>query len=94
VNLQQKKKKREREENKSFLFFFEISGEDLWLMNSGDLKGQRETTSSSSSSSSRGKRAAVKLEIVEDPLEEKYGPLHKRSKASQTIQQVIFRFFF
>ncbi|KAJ6673432.1 hypothetical protein OIU85_012437 [Salix viminalis] len=56
-------------------------------MNPGNLKGQRETTSSSSSSSSRSNRAAVKLEIVEDSLEEKYGPIHKRSKASQTIQQ-------
>ncbi|KAI9393084.1 hypothetical protein POPTR_006G180500v4 [Populus trichocarpa] len=54
-------------------------------MNSGKLKGQRGTTSSSSSS--LDKRGAVKLEIVEDPLEEEYGPLHKRSKASQTIQQ-------
>ncbi|XP_011033365.1 PREDICTED: uncharacterized protein LOC105131880 [Populus euphratica] len=54
-------------------------------MGSGKLKGQRGTTSSSSSS--LDKRGAVKLEIVEDPLEEEYGPLHKRSKASQTIQQ-------
>ena len=58
-------------------------------MNSGKLKGQRGTTSSSSSS--LDKRGAVKLEIVEDPLEEEYGPLHKRSKASQTIQQVILK---
>ncbi|KAJ6923608.1 hypothetical protein NC652_017052 [Populus alba x Populus x berolinensis] len=54
-------------------------------MNSGKLKGQRGTTSSSSSS--LDKTGAVKLEIVEDSLEEEYGPLHKRSKASQTIQQ-------
>ncbi|KAF9680625.1 hypothetical protein SADUNF_Sadunf06G0141100 [Salix dunnii] len=55
-------------------------------MNSVKLKGQRETTSSSSSS--RDKRGAVKLEIAEDPLEEEYGPLHKRPKASQTIRQL------
>ncbi|KAJ6698677.1 hypothetical protein OIU79_012054 [Salix purpurea] len=54
-------------------------------MNSVKLKGQRETTSSSSSS--WDKTGAVKLEIAEDPLEEEYGPLHKRPKASQTIQQ-------
>lgn len=58
-------------------------------MNSVKLKGQRETTCSSSSS--RDKTGAVKLEIAEDPLEEEYGPLHKRPKASQTIQQVFFQ---
>lgn len=57
------------------------------LMNSGNLRAEPETTSSSSSSQ-HGNKVPVKLEIVEDPLEEEYGPLNKRSKPSQTIQPV------
>ncbi|KAJ9141257.1 hypothetical protein P3X46_031811 [Hevea brasiliensis] len=37
--------------------------------------------------SSSGNKVPVKLEIVEDPLEEDHGPLNKRSKPSQTAQQ-------
>ncbi|XP_015580382.1 uncharacterized protein LOC8265774 isoform X2 [Ricinus communis] len=49
------------------------------LMISGNNPVETETTSS--------KGAPVKVEIVEDPLEEEHGPLNKRSKQSQTVQQ-------
>ncbi|CAL1358658.1 unnamed protein product [Linum trigynum] len=45
------------------------------------------TASGSLSSAIGSKAAPVKLEIAEDPLEEQYGPLNKRSKTSQTLQQ-------
>ncbi|OAY46840.1 uncharacterized protein LOC110617571 isoform X2 [Manihot esculenta] len=51
------------------------------LMKSGNLPAEPETTSSS------GNKVPVKLEIVEDPLEEEHGSLNKRSKPSQAVQQ-------
>lgn len=53
------------------------------LMKSGNLPAEPETTSSS------GNKVPVKLEIVEDPLEEEHGSLNKRSKPSQAVQQVL-----
>ncbi|XP_065849325.1 uncharacterized protein [Euphorbia lathyris] len=50
------------------------------LMKSGNLPAEPETESN-------GNKLPVKLEIAEDPLEEEYGPLTKRSKTSQTVQQ-------
>lgn len=35
-------------------------------------------------------KAPVKLEIVEDSLEEEHGPVNKRSKLSPNLQQVFF----
>ncbi|KDP38724.1 hypothetical protein JCGZ_04077 [Jatropha curcas] len=51
------------------------------LMKSGNLPAEPETPSSC------GNKVPVKLEITEDPLEEEHGPLNKRSKPSQTVQQ-------
>ncbi|KAJ9129024.1 hypothetical protein P3X46_034215 [Hevea brasiliensis] len=53
------------------------------LVKSGSPPAEPETTSSN------GNKVPVKLEIVEDedPLEEEHGPLNKRSKSSQTVQQ-------
>lgn len=37
-------------------------------------------------------KVPVKLEIVEDPLEEEHGPPNKRSRPSSDPQQVLFIF--
>ncbi|KAK6235995.1 hypothetical protein SCA6_011332 [Theobroma cacao] len=50
------------------------------LMRSGNLRPEPETTSCLD-------KPPVKLEIVEDTLEEEHGPLSKRSKASPNLQQ-------
>ncbi|XP_007013889.2 PREDICTED: uncharacterized protein LOC18589028 isoform X1 [Theobroma cacao] len=50
------------------------------LMRSGNLRPEPETTSCRD-------KPPVKLEIVEDTLEEEHGPLSKRSKASPNLQQ-------
>ncbi|KAJ4709526.1 ATP-dependent DNA helicase [Melia azedarach] len=50
------------------------------LMKSGNPKPDPET-------SSCRETVPVKLEIVEDSLEEEHGPLNKRSKTSSTLQQ-------
>ncbi|XP_044472320.1 uncharacterized protein LOC123200960 isoform X2 [Mangifera indica] len=50
------------------------------LTKSGNSKSEPETTSCRD-------KVPVKLEIVEDSLEEEYGPLNKRSKPSLTIQR-------
>lgn len=53
------------------------------LMKSGNPKPDPET-------SSCRETVPVKLEIVEDSLEEEHGPLNKRSKTSSTLQQQVF----
>lgn len=55
------------------------------LMKSGNLKPEPETTSCRD-------KVPVKLEIVEDSIDEEHGPLNKRSKASPSLQQVLDRF--
>ncbi|KAK9213534.1 hypothetical protein WN943_002922 [Citrus x changshan-huyou] len=50
------------------------------LMKSGNPKPDPETTSCR-------EKVPVKLEIVEDSLDEEHGPLNKRSKPSSTLQQ-------
>lgn len=50
------------------------------LMKSGNLKPEPETTSCRD-------KVPVKLEIVEDSIDEEHGPLNKRSKASPSLQQ-------
>ncbi|KAJ9162928.1 hypothetical protein P3X46_022663 [Hevea brasiliensis] len=53
------------------------------------LVKSRSTPAEPETTSSNGNKVPVKLEIVEDedPLEEEHGPLNKRSKSSQTVQQ-------
>ncbi|CAN1223809.1 hypothetical protein LINGRAPRIM_LOCUS812 [Linum grandiflorum] len=55
------------------------------LMKSNKI--QAGTTEAPSSIGS--KVSPVKLEIVEDPLEEQYGPFNKRSKTSRSLQQAF-----
>ncbi|XVF47868.1 hypothetical protein PTKIN_Ptkin03bG0145000 [Pterospermum kingtungense] len=50
------------------------------LMRSGNIRPERETTA-------RRDNPPVKLEIVEDSLEEEYGPLNKRYRPSSNLQQ-------
>lgn len=52
------------------------------LMKSGNPKPDPETTSCR-------EKVPVKLEIVEDSLDEEHGPLNKRSKPSSTLQQQV-----
>ncbi|CAN1223821.1 hypothetical protein LINGRAPRIM_LOCUS812 [Linum grandiflorum] len=58
------------------------------LMKSNKI--QAGTTEAPSSIGS--KVSPVKLEIVEDPLEEQYGPFNKRSKTSRSLQQYTARY--
>lgn len=52
------------------------------LMKSGNPKPVHEMTS-------YREKVPVKLEIIEDSLEEEHGPLSKRSKPSSTLQQQV-----
>ncbi|XP_022749490.1 uncharacterized protein LOC111298968 isoform X2 [Durio zibethinus] len=52
----------------------------MQLMRSGNLRPESERTAC-------GDKLPVKLEIVEDSLEEEHGPLNKRSKPSSNVQQ-------
>lgn len=52
------------------------------LMKSGDFGADR------GAASCGGDKLPVKLEIVEDPLEEEHGPLNKRSRGSSSLEQV------
>ncbi|XP_030535733.1 uncharacterized protein LOC115744613 isoform X1 [Rhodamnia argentea] len=52
------------------------------LMKSGDFGADR------GAASCGGDKLPVKLEIVEDPLEEEHGPLNKRSRGSSSLEQL------
>ncbi|XP_022732495.1 uncharacterized protein LOC111286663 isoform X3 [Durio zibethinus] len=56
------------------------------LMRSGNLRPELQTTACLD-------KPPVKLEIVEDSLEEEHGPLSKRSKPSPNIQYVVLLYF-
>lgn len=56
------------------------------LMKSGDFGADRGAASCGGGGG--GDKLPVKLEIVEDPLEEEHGPLNKRSRDSSSLEQV------
>lgn len=70
------------EKNRDFAFDWMVQ-----LMRSGNLRQESERTAV-------GDKPPVKLEIVEDSLEEEHGPLNKRSKPSSNLQQVSILFPF
>lgn len=64
-------------------------------MKSTNMRPEPEsTTTTTTTTTTASSKLPVKLEI-EDSLEEEHGPLNKRSKPSQSFQEVLnFKFFF
>lgn len=63
-------------------------------MKSTNMRPELESTTTTTSTTTASSKLPVKLEI-EDSLEEEHGPLNKRSKPSQSFQEVLnFKIFF
>ena len=64
------------------------------FMKSTNMRPELESTTTTTSTTTASSKLPVKLEI-EDSLEEEHGPLNKRSKPSQSFQEVLnFKIFF
>lgn len=58
------------------------------FMKSTNMRPELESTTTTTSTTTASSKLPVKLEI-EDSLEEEHGPLNKRSKPSQSFQEVL-----